>query len=96
MNLDDAIHGRVIIEFVYDGLPRSVQPATHGITTTGKESLRGCLIGGASHRNSIPCWELFTVAKIQNLTFTNSLFVDFEVDGYKRGDSAMPTIFSEH
>lgn len=96
VDLAQAINKRIIIEFRYDGLPRMVQPATHGRSTTGKESLRGCLIGGMSHRNTIPCWEMFSVGKIQNLVFTEERFSEFAVDGYTRGDSAMPIIFAEH
>lgn len=51
MDLVSAIENRQVISFIYDGLPRVVEPATYGQTTTGKLSLRGCLVAGQSHRN---------------------------------------------
>ena len=74
-----AVNQRLILSFTYDGLSRLVQPATYGITSTGKASLRCCLIAGASRRNSIPCWELYTIAKMQNVTSTSDMFIDFAV-----------------
>jgi hypothetical protein len=96
MNLETAIHRRLIIEFTYDGLPRVAQPATLGTTRTGKESLRACLVGGASRTNSIPCWELYTVAKILDLRVTGTSFSTFAVADYTRGDYAFAAISAEH
>jgi hypothetical protein len=96
MNLASAIQNWQVITFTYDGLPRVVQPATYGATTTGKLTLRGCLIGGESRRNTIPCWELFTEAKIANLALAGSTFVTFECEGYTQGDSAFAAIVAEH
>jgi hypothetical protein len=96
MNLASAIQNRQVITFTYDGLPRVVQPATYGTTTTGKLTLRGCLIGGQSQRNSIPCWELFTEAKMIDLKLEGSMFDTFDCEGYTRGDSAFATIVAEH
>jgi len=96
MDLSEAIRNRELISFVYDGLPRIVQPATYGISTTGKQNLRGCLIGGESNRNTIPCWELFSENKMVNLALYGENFVDFAQPGYTRGDSAFSTIIAEY
>jgi hypothetical protein len=96
MTLASAIQNRKEITFTYDGLPRVVQPATYGTTTTGKLTLRGCLIGGQSRRNSLPCWELFTEAKILDLALTGSTFDAFDCEGYTKGDSAFVNIIAEH
>lgn len=96
MNLIDAIQNHQVISFTYDGLPRVVEPATYGSTTTGKLTLRGCLVGGQSLRNTLPCWELFTEAKIESLALTGESFVEFAREGYKRGDSAFVRILAEH
>lgn len=95
MDLAQAIAKRQVISFTYDCLPRIVQPATYGVTTTGKHSLRGCLIDGKSRRNSLPCWELYTEARISNLQVTDGTFSDFSCDGYTRGDSGFVTILAE-
>lgn len=96
MNIEDAIEQRQVLSFVYDGLPRTVQPATLGYTSTGKLTLRACLVGGASRRNSIPCWELFTVAKMSQVAPAGTLFEAFSLNGYTRNDSGFVSIISEH
>jgi len=96
MSLAEAVHNRQLVSFTYDGLPRVVQPATYGVTTTGKLSLRGCLVDGKSNRNTIPCWELYTEAKMSALTISDSTFENFACEGYTRDDSAFVTITAEH
>ena len=96
MDFAAAIRNRVVVSFTYDGLPRVVQPATYGRTTTGKLTLRACQVGGASHRKSLPCWELYTEAKIQDAALTNAEFVTFAKEGYTAGDSAFSEILAEH
>ena len=96
MDFTSAIESRSEISFVYDGLARVVQPATLGITTTGKTALRGCLIDGSSKRNNIPCWELYSISKIMSATETGEQFSEFAVPGYTRGDSGFVQIIAEH
>lgn len=96
MDLASAIQSRQVVAFTYDDLPRVVQPATYGRTTTGKLTLRGCQTGGQSRRNSIPCWELYTEAKIIEPTPTGATFEDFAKGGYTRGDSGFSQIIAEH
>lgn len=96
MDLASAIQNRQVISFMYDGLPRVVQPATYGRTSTGKLTLRGCQTGGQSRRNSIPCWELYSEAKIVDLASTGATFEAFAKGGYTRGDSGFVQIIAEH
>jgi hypothetical protein len=96
MDLASAIHNRQVISFTYDGLRRVVQPATYGQTTTGKLTLRGCQVDGASRRNNVPCWELYTVSKIVGASPTGEVFESFALSGYTRGDSAFKTIIAQH
>jgi len=96
MDLAAAVRNHEIIEFTYDGLERVVQPATYGMTSTGKPTLRGCQIGGRSHRHTPPCWELYTEAKIVGAISTGQTFGGFALAGYTRGDSGFTTILAEH
>ncbi len=96
MDFASAIHNRQLISFTYDGLPRVVQPATFGQTTTGKLSLCACQIDGSSRRNTPPCWELYTVAKIVGPAFHGTVFSNFAQPGYTRFDSAFTRIIAEH
>lgn len=95
MDLDDAIEQRREIEFAYEGLPRIVQPAAHGIhKTTGNEILRGYQVGGASSSRPLPDWRIYLVSKIQSLVVSERTFLN-EPPDYKSDDSAMQTIFSQ-
>lgn len=96
MDLASAIHNRQVISFTYDGMHRVVQPATYGQTTTGKLTLRACQVGGASRRNTVPCWELYTEAKIVDPSLTGEVFETFALSGYTRGDSGFTRIIAEH
>jgi hypothetical protein len=96
MDIATAIESRSEIAFVYDGLRRVVQPATLGITSTGNTAMRGCLIAGSSKRNTIPCWELYSLSKIMGATETGHTFSDFTLAGYTRGDSGFVQIIAEH
>ncbi len=95
-DLTEAINNRALISFVYDGLERVVEPATLGHTATGKLTLRGCLVRGRSRRNTLPCWELYTVSKMANLQLAGGGFENFTLSGYTRGDSGFKEIIAEH
>ncbi len=41
-----AIRNQQTLSFNYDGQPRIIEPHTYGVTTTGKESLRGYQVQG--------------------------------------------------
>lgn len=96
MDLASAIRDRQVISFTYDGVHRVVQPATYGQTTTGKLTLRACQVGGASRRITVPCWELYTEAKMLDLELIGEVFETFALAGYTRGDSAFTRIIAEH
>ena len=96
MDFVAAIRGRRLVSFEYDGFTRVVQPATYGQTTTRKLTLRGCQVGGDSHRNSVPCWELYTEAKMGAASVMDAGFQLFALAGYTRGDSAFVSILAEH
>lgn len=96
MDIATAIARRAVLTFTYDGLPRVVQPATYGVTTTGRPTLRACQVGGASHRNTIPGWALFAEDKMFDVAATGESFADFALPGYTRGDSAFTIISVEH
>lgn len=91
-----AIHARQEATFIYDGLPRLVQPATYGVSTAGRVSLRACLIGGRSRRNSVPYWELYSVEKIARPALNGTTFESFALPGYRRGDPAFISITAQH
>jgi hypothetical protein len=87
----DAIENRRILEFRYDGLPRVVQPHTHGTSTKGKETLRAYQIDGRSNSGPLPDWRPFTVSKINGLNATNNNFTGTAPD-YDPNDDMMKRV----
>lgn len=85
----DAIRARTRLRFTYNGRRRLVDPQCYGLGTKQTKLLRGHQIDGGTQRAP-----LFDVAKIERL---EQLAETFSTPGpnYKRGDSAMVTIFEQ-
>lgn len=67
-----AIKDRVVIQFVYDGEIRVVEPFVLGYhKDTGNLVLRSYRVGGYSKSNQEPPWRLFDTTKISNLEVTS-------------------------
>jgi hypothetical protein len=90
--LVSAIEKKLIIEFLYDGSLRRVEPHTYGINHKGNEVLSAYQIS-PEDPSRIP-WRLFDIEKIDRLQETSTVFIEPE-NGYKRGTSIMRTIFCE-
>ena len=84
-----AIKNKHRLRFVYNGRIRIAEPQCYGIGNTGNELLRVYQLHGGSQPEP-----LFTVSKIEHLELTNELFTT-PGPNYKKGDSAMKTIFIE-
>lgn len=86
MILCDAIQGRQLLSFTYDGRERVVIPAAHGILkTTGNAALRGYQIRGTSSSRSVPVWSLFLIDDMIDLQVLPETF-DADPPQYSRGD----------
>lgn len=91
----NAIRNKQTLSFTYDGQPRVVEPHTYGVTTTGKESLRGYQVqGGHATSHSNQPWHLFTASKMVSLQGNGNTF-NCARQGYKRTDSAMQQIYAQ-
>ncbi len=75
------------LRFLYNGKARLVEPQCYGIGTKGTELLRVHQLQGGQQREP-----LFDVSKITDLEVLSEVF-DRPGPNYKRGDSAMKTIF---
>ena len=91
--LIDAIKSRQVISFTYSGFARVAQPATVGLSRTGKESLR-CYQTQGGHVTQGHEWDFCDVSKMSNLKTTGATFAN-DPPGYKRGDAHMMRIFAE-
>ena len=52
--IEMCIAQRLLLSFVYDGLPRVVEPHLVGYSTTGKQLLRAYQVDGQSESGKIP------------------------------------------
>lgn len=85
-NVCDAINGRQVIEFDYDGHHRIVHPAAAGPhATTGNPVLRGYQVGGTSSTRPVPLWDLFLIEKIENPVVRSETF-SADPPSYQKGD----------
>lgn len=91
--IKNAIENKKVIEFYYKDDLRIVEPFVQGISTTGKESLRGFQVGGNSTDSSSYSWKLFTVDKISNLIVKDENFIG-DREHYNPNDSAFSQIFA--
>lgn len=89
----DAINGKRVLSFEYDGHPRVVEPHTVGVSTAGNPVLR-CFQTAGSHVRWDHDWNLCTLDKIVNLKETGETFAEPR-PGYKKGDRGMSVIHAE-
>ena len=77
------------LRFRYNGRPRLVEPQCYGIGSKGTELLRVHQLQGGREREP-----LFDVSKIAELEVLDEQF-QRAGPNYKKGDSAMKTIFAQ-
>jgi len=87
--LVSAIQQKRRLRLKYNGKERLVEPQCYGIGTKGTELLRVHQLRGGVEREP-----LFTVSKIEGLELLAEVF-QRPGPNYKRGDSAMKTIFAQ-
>lgn len=84
-----AIRDRNRIQFYYNGKLRVGEPQCYGVGKKGTVLLRVYVLTGSSQPEP-----LFDVSKIQDLTLLDERFVK-PGPNYKKGDSAMRSIYAE-
>ena len=89
----DAIENKRLLTFNYDGLPREIEPHAHGISSKGKEVVRGYQTGGQSSSGPLG-WRLWDVTKMESLRVCKSTFASPRPD-YVKGDSQMRSVHCE-
>ena len=86
-----AIKSRAVVQFYYNGGPRTVEPHCHGISTAGNEVLRGYQTAGYSSSGNPVDWKLFVVADISSLRQTGATFPANRPD-YNPNDRGMSSV----
>jgi hypothetical protein len=84
-----AIEQKHRLRFQYNGRTRVVEPQCYGIGTRGTELLRARQLRGGPQREP-----LFDVSRITQLQVLGEVF-EHPGPHYRKGDSAMKTIFSQ-
>jgi predicted DNA-binding transcriptional regulator YafY len=85
----ESIRTRRRLRFLYNGRVRIVEPQCYGIGTKGTELVRVHQLQGGDQREP-----LFDVSKIKDLVMLDETFTK-PGPNYKKGDSAMKTIFAQ-
>lgn len=93
-NLIDAINTKACLSFIYEGLPRRVEPHTLGVSRKGTLTLSAFQTEGGSETGIEIGWKQFTVSHIKDLKALGESFKETR-PGYKRGDSRMLKIVAE-
>ncbi len=94
MEISQAIAGKQLITFSYDGYSRTVEPHTYGIDGKGHKALRAYQVGGGSSSGEYRGWKLFHVSEMRGLAVLPETFSSAR-QGYKRGDNAFSTIYAQ-
>lgn len=90
LTLDKAVRERLLLNFVYKGSVRLVEPHTYGIQHSGKEGLIGWQVAGPTNDG----FRHFIVSEISGCSLTSTQFVGAR-PGYHRGDDRFVSILSE-
>ncbi|MDD1622752.1 MAG: hypothetical protein LUQ11_14845 [Methylococcaceae bacterium] len=85
MLICDAIRDMKLLQFLYHGQLRIVQPATYGLDENGRKALRAYQIRGKSATGHIPKWRIFHESDMSALAILDEKFSG-EPPGYVRGD----------
>jgi hypothetical protein len=85
----ESIRTRRRLRFLYNGRVRIVEPQCYGTGTKGTELLRVHQLQGGDQREP-----LFDVSKFKDLVMLDETFTK-PGPNYKKGDSAMKTIFAQ-
>jgi hypothetical protein len=87
----EAIRDRAVVRFSYGGGSRTVEPHCHGMSSTGREVLRGYQTGGYSSSGNPVGWRLFEVAKISGFGPSGHTFLRAR-PGYNPRDQGIVSV----
>ena len=88
-----AIRRKLVLEFIYNGKRRIVEPQTYGLSTTGREVLRGYERPSSKGAKRSGMAKLFDLAKISGLQETDLKFPQALL-AHNPDDNAMVEIFA--
>lgn len=86
-----AIAARAVIEFAYEGGPRTAEPHIHGVSTAGNEVLQAYQVAGFSKSGNPQGWKLFEVSKMGPISVLEERF-PANRPGYNPADRHMSRV----
>jgi predicted DNA-binding transcriptional regulator YafY len=90
--LSEAIKTRRVVEFVYDGHPRVVEPHMLAANELGHYALSGWFVAGYS-RETRPGWREYLLSDISELEITDSTFPGPRPGYNPTGGTKFPTVY---
>lgn len=81
-----AIAGRRLVELVYNGQQRLIEPYSHGFSSDGREMLVGFQCAGGSDSGQVEGWKALAVERIEQLAVVDVSFIPSRED-YRAGSS---------
>lgn len=88
----EAIKGKKILTFYYDGGKRRTEPYCYGRGKKGNDFLRAYQISGYSRSGSSQGWKLFDMSKLSSIIITDETFNKIRPK-YKPKDPQMSKIY---
>jgi hypothetical protein len=88
-----AIRRKSVLKFSYNGKPRTVEPQTYGLSTTGREVLRACERPATNGAKRAGMAKLFDLKKISGLRESGQTFQE-ALPAHNPDDSAMVEVFA--
>jgi len=81
-----AIASHRLLELVYNGQPRLIEPYSHGFSSDGQEMLVGFQRAGGSDSGQVEGWKAMAVDRIERLVVVDISFIPSRGD-YRAGRS---------
>jgi hypothetical protein len=89
--LCQAIAGKFLVQFKYDGRSRIVEPFCCGVNTSGNFILRGFQVRGSDKTKPL-CWRIYELSEMSQLSVTQHKFNGKRVE-YNPADPSMTEVF---
>lgn len=92
--IPEAIAAKRLLQFTYDGYPRTAEPHTYGIDANGRLALVAFQIAGGSRSGEYLGWKTFLGSEMRNVAILEYHFSAPRPE-YRRNDGAFVSIISQ-
>jgi hypothetical protein len=92
--IPDAIATKRLLQLVYYGYPRTVEPHTYGIDANGRLALVEFQVAGSSHSGEYVGWKTFRGSEMRDVVVLERHFPAPRPE-YRRNDGAFVSVISQ-